>query len=197
MRIAVIGAAGNLGNVVAHEARTRGHEVTALGRADVDVTDAASVKESVAGHDAVVVAIKGPEQTVSRGAQALLEALPAAGVDRLVFLGGGGSLLTPSGQRFVDSPAFPPQYLETAMDQAAALDILRTSQTDLVWSYVSPPPVHLIPGDKTGTYRTEAGDTPLIDAGGESRISTGDYASAVLDVMEQDLFPQQRFTVAY
>ncbi|GHJ47798.1 NAD-dependent dehydratase [Catellatospora sp. TT07R-123] len=197
MKIAVIGAAGNLGNVVVREARERGHEVTTLGRADVDATDAASLKDAVYGHDAVVVAVKGPDRTVPRTAEALLAALPAAGVARLVFLGGGGSLLAPSGQRFVDSPAFPPQYLETALDQGAALEILRAAQTDLHWSYVSPPPVHLVPGDKTGAYRAEASDTPLTDAAGECRISTGDYAAAVVDAVEQGTFPQQRFTVAY
>ncbi|MDI1464658.1 NAD(P)H-binding protein [Catellatospora sp. KI3] len=197
MRIAVVGAAGNLGSAVAGEAAARGHEVTALGRAEVEATDAASLKEALTGHDAVVVAVKGPERTVPRTAAALLEALPAAGVARLVFLGGGGSLLAPSGQRFVDSPAFPPQYLETALDQAAALEILRAARTDLHWSYVSPPPVHLVPGGKTGTYRAQARDTPLTDAAGESRVSTGDYAAAVLDAIEQGSFRQQRFTVAY
>lgn len=39
MRIAVIGATGHLGGAVADEAGSRGHRVTRLGSADVDVTD--------------------------------------------------------------------------------------------------------------------------------------------------------------
>ncbi|MFE7803012.1 NAD(P)H-binding protein [Nocardia sp. NPDC057440] len=127
MKIAVIGAGGSLGGAVARAAAARGLQVTALGRDTVDVTDAASVKNAVAGHDAVVAAIKGEDRLVPRGAQALLEALPLAGVDRLVFLGGGGSLEYAPGQRFVDSPNFPPQYLETARDQSEALEILRVT----------------------------------------------------------------------
>ncbi|SNQ47305.1 Pimeloyl-ACP methyl ester carboxylesterase (modular protein) [Frankia canadensis] len=197
MKIAVIGATGQLGRVVAAEATARGHHVTPLHRDAVDVTDPVSVTAAVSGHDAVVVAVKGPDRLVPRGAQALLDALPAAGVDRLVFLGGGGSLEYAPGLRFVDGPDFPAQYVQTARDQAEALDILRAASTAVRWSYVSPPPIHLVPGDRTGTYRTAAGDTPIVDASGDSRVTTGDYASAVLDALESGSFVQQRFTVGY
>jgi putative NADH-flavin reductase len=35
----------------------------------------------------------------------------------------------------VDSPDFPPQYLQTTRDQAEALAILRAAQTPVAWSY--------------------------------------------------------------
>lgn len=197
MKIAIIGAGGNLGGAVAREAVARGHHVTALGRDTMDVTDPGSIKDAVAGHDAVVAGIKGPDRLVPRGAQALLQALPAAEVNRLVFLGGGGSLEYAPGQRFVDSPNFPPQYLETARDQTEALEIFRSAQTAVDWSYVSPPPVNLEPGEKTGTYRAEARDTPIADAAGQSRISVADYASAIVDALENGSFIRERFTAAY
>ncbi|MEV6554146.1 alpha/beta fold hydrolase [Nocardia sp. NPDC051756] len=197
MKIAVIGARGNLGSAVVRAAAARGIQVTALDRDIMDVTDPASVKDAVAGHDAVVAAIKGTDRLVPRGASTLLEALPLAGVDRLVFLGGGGSLEYAPGQRFVDSPDFPAQYLETARDQSEALEIFRGSDSTVRWSYVSPPPVHLIPGDATGTYRAEARDTPIADANGESRISVGDYASAIVDALLNGSFIRERFTVSY
>jgi putative NADH-flavin reductase len=197
MKIAVIGATGNLGSAVAREATARGHQVTALGSSNMDAADPASVKEAVTGHDAVVVAIAGGDRLVPRSAGALLEALPLAGVSRLVFLGGGGSLEYAPGQRFVDSPDFPPQYLQTARDQAEALAILRAAQTPVAWSYVSPPPLSLVPGEKTGHYRAEARDTPIADEKGESRISVGDYAATVIDTLENESFIHARFTVAY
>jgi putative NADH-flavin reductase len=197
MKIAVIGATGHLGGAVAREATARGHQVTALGSSHVDAADPASVKEAVAGHDAVVVAIAGGDRLVPRSAGALLEALPLAGVSRLVFLGGGGSLEYAPGHRFVDSPDFPPQYLQTARDQAEALAILRAAQTPVAWSYVSPPPLSLMPGEKTGHYRAEARDTPIADEKGQSRISVGDYAAAVIDTLENESFIHARFTVAY
>lgn len=197
MKIAVIGATGHLGSAVAQEATTRGHQVTGLHRTTVDAADPASVATAVTGHDAVVVGIQGGDSLVPRSAQALLEALPRADVTRLVFLGGGGSLEYAPGHRFVDSPDFPPEYLETARDQAEALEILRAAQTPVEWSYVSPPPVHLVPGDKTGRYRAEARDTPLVDEDGESRITVADYAAAVIDIVENGSFIRARLTVAY
>ena len=197
MKIAVIGATGHLGSAVAREAGARGHQVTALNRSTVDAADPASVAKAVTGHDAVVVGIQSGARLVPRSAQALLEALPPAGVTRLVFLGGGGSLEYAPGHRFVDSPDFPPEYLETARDQAEALGILRAAQTPVEWSYASPPPVHLVPGDKTGRYRAEARDTPLVDEDGESRVTVGDYAAAVIDTVENGSFIRARFTVGY
>jgi putative NADH-flavin reductase len=160
MKIAVIGATGRLGSAVTHDATARGHQVTALNRSSVDAADPASVTEAVAGHDAVVAGVQGSDRLVPRRARALLEALPLAGVTRLVFLGGCGSLEHAPGYRFVDSPDFPPGYVEAALDQAEALAILRAAQTPVRWSYASPPPVHLVPGEKTGRYRAEARDTP-------------------------------------
>jgi putative NADH-flavin reductase/pimeloyl-ACP methyl ester carboxylesterase len=197
MKIAVIGATGNLGSAVVAEASSRGHRVTALNRSTLDVTDSVSIKDAVSGHDAVVVAVKGPDRVVPRSVHALLDAMPAAGVNRLIFLGGGGSLEYAPGQQFVDSRDFPPQYLETARDQAEALAILRRADTTVEWSYASPPPVYLTPGERTGTYRSEARDTPITNENGESRITVGDYASAVVDALESGTFVRQRFTTAY
>ncbi|MER7004676.1 NAD(P)H-binding protein [Dactylosporangium sp. NPDC000555] len=196
-KIAVIGAGGRLGGAIAREAADRGHQVTPLGRSTMDVTDPASVTAAVAGHDAVVASLKGPDGLVPRGAAALLAGLTRAGVHRLVFVGGGGSLEYAPGQRYVDSPDFPAAYRQTAQDQAAALELLRASSGPVSWTYASPPPVHLVDGARTGRYRTEARDTPLTDAAGESRISIPDFAAAIVDTIEQRGYDRQRFTVAY
>jgi dTDP-4-dehydrorhamnose reductase len=50
----VTGAGGMLGREVVDSLRQAGHEVTALGRAELDVTDPAAVKAAVDGHEAVV-----------------------------------------------------------------------------------------------------------------------------------------------
>ena len=54
-----------------------------------------------------------------------------------------------------------------------------------------------MPGEKTGHYRAAARDTPIADEKGESRISVGDYAAAVIDARENESFIHVRFTVAY
>jgi uncharacterized protein len=114
-----------------------------------------------------------------------------------VFIGGGGSLLAPAGERFVDSPSFPEEYKAEALAQAEALEILRGSNGAIDWSYASPPPVHLTEGGRTGRYRVRAGDLPLVDDEGESRITVADYAAAIVDVLESRRFVGERFTAAY
>jgi dTDP-4-dehydrorhamnose reductase len=52
MRVLITGANGMLGRDL--QAALAGHQVTALARADLDVTDAAAVASAVHGHDAVV-----------------------------------------------------------------------------------------------------------------------------------------------
>jgi dTDP-4-dehydrorhamnose reductase len=54
VRWLVTGAAGMLGQDVVALLRDRGEDVTAVGRADLDVTDGAAVMRLVAGHDVVV-----------------------------------------------------------------------------------------------------------------------------------------------
>lgn len=97
----------------------------------------------------------------------------------------------------MDDPHFPPQYKQEAVAAAEALDIFRSSASDLRWTYLSPPPMHLTDGDRTGTYRAEASDQPILDDNGESRISVADLACAIVDSIEDATFIRQRFTVAY
>ena len=214
LKITVIGASGHLGGAIAREALDRGHDVTAVARdpsrlqglngatrATADVLRADSIEQVVAGRDAVVAAVKGRDaselRTVPTAAQVLLDVLPRAGVSRLLFVGGGGSLEMAPGRRFVDSPEFPEQYRGEALAQAEALAILHASDGAVTWSYASPPPVHLFDGPRTGAYRAEGGDWPVADDDGESRISVADYAAAVMDTIENGAFAGERFTVGY
>jgi putative NADH-flavin reductase/pimeloyl-ACP methyl ester carboxylesterase len=214
MRIAVIGASGHLGGAVAREALSRGHEITAIARqtdglgdldgaraTGADVLDVDAMTAVLADHDAVVAALKARDESeadvVPDAARALLTALPRAGVRRLLFVGGGGSLLSPSGQRFVDSPDFPELYRPDALAQARALEVLRDANGAVDWSYVSPPPLELLEGERTGRYRVRAGDLPIVDEQGESRITIPDYAAAIVDALEGARFVGARFTAAY
>jgi putative NADH-flavin reductase len=214
MKVAVIGATGWLGGAVATEALRRGHEVTAASRnvapsealagaklVAVDVTDVDALTSAIAGHDAVVASVTdrttGDRSIIPATAEALLEALPRAGVARLLFVGGGGSLHSPAGTRFVDGPSFPPEYRAEALAQADALHILRTDTSGADWTYLSPPPHNLTPGERTGSYRVQAGDAPVTDSDGVFGITSGDLASALVDELESPQFSRQRFTAGY
>ncbi|MFF5208479.1 NAD(P)-dependent oxidoreductase [Streptosporangium sp. NPDC000396] len=114
---------------------------------------------------------------------------------RLLVVGSGGSLERAPGRRFVDSPNFPKEHLSDARAQVEALELLRAEGGGLDWSYVSPPPVYLIDGERTGSYRVKAGDTPIHDEG--TRITVPDLAAAIVDALEKGSFVRERFTAGY
>jgi uncharacterized protein len=197
MRIAVIGAAGNLGSRIVAEALHRGHQVTALTRDDVDATDAHAVAQLIQGHDVGVGATRplpGDEQSAAAVTRALLDAHGQAGV-RFIMVGGAGSLRTPDGDRLVaDDPRWvPPQFAELARTATDQLALCR-NDTRADWTYVTPSAL-MEPGLRTGDYRTGR-DELLVNDSGASYVSMEDMAVAVLDEIEQPTHRRQRFTVA-
>jgi len=213
MKIAVVGATGWIGGTVVREALARDHDVTAVVRdpsrlelehdrlsvARGDVEDPAGLADALAGHDAVVVSVSGRKEgkhsLVPAAAGTVLAALPQAGVKRLVWVGGAGSLEGAAGVRLVDTPEFPDAYKPEALAQAEALAVFRAADGDVDWTYLSPAAV-LVPGERRGTYRT-GGDQVVADENGQSTISADDYAAALMDEVEHPAHVRQRFTVAY
>ena len=201
-RVAVIGATGNVGTRLVKELAARGHRVTAIARnpgavalpdgveaVAGDVRDAAGLSRALAGHDAVVSAVKFADSDPA----ALIGAVRGSGVTRYLVVGGAGSLEVAPGQRLVDQPDFPSAYKDEAMRGAAFLDALR-GETDLDWTFLSPSAL-LGPGERTGRFRLGR-DRLLVGEDG-SRISYEDYAVALVDEIERPAHLRQRFTVGY
>lgn len=205
------GAGGQVGRRIARELLGRGHEVTGVSRSgtiegidhpDVravegDVTDADEVAELAAEHDAVASAIGpagGDPDVILEGAKALVSGLREAGVDRLVVVGGGGTLKVEDGRDLVDTPDFPEEIRPRSLAHREALELLKDVE-DLDWTFVAPPYV-LSPGERTGEYRV--GERELMwDEDGESRISMEDYAVAFVDELERGEMIRRHMTVAY
>ena len=206
MKIARIGATGYVGSKLLTEALDRGHDVTAVvtdpgklpshthvrGIAG-NATDAAALASIVAGHDLVISAYNPKLDPDGTGTRALVAGVKRGGVGRLLVVGGAGTLKLPSGERVVDGPDFPAAWKDGALRTAAFLDQL-LEERDLDWVFVSPAAM-LIPGQRTGRYRTGK-DHLLMDEGGESRISLQDFAAAMLDEAETPRHHRERFTVA-
>jgi putative NADH-flavin reductase len=211
LKIALFGATGMIGSRIAAEAARRGHQVTALVRdparvpagvanlhaARADLLDAASVGAAVRGHDVVASAYAPPQSdlaTLGNATHALVEGARAAGLKRVVVVGGAGSLEVAPGKQLVDTDGFPDAYKPIALAHRDALAYYH-GVADLDWTFFAPAAL-IEPGERTGKFRTGA-NALIADADGNSRISAEDYAIAFVDELEQGRFIRQIATVAY
>ena len=203
MKIALIGATGNVGAKIAAEALSRGHQVTGIARhveklaarpgltaKQADLANEAGLAQVVRGHDAIVVSVRYQHNDVSHA----LGMAKAAGVKRVLFVGGAASLEVSPGVRLVDTPGFPAEIKVEALPAAEALKRIR-EEKELEWTFVSPS-IMLVPGERTGKFRIGT-DQVLKDAKGDSRISQEDLAVAILDELEKPRHVRKRFTVGY
>ncbi|MCD8523355.1 MAG: NAD(P)-dependent oxidoreductase [Saccharospirillaceae bacterium] len=214
MKIAIIGATGWIGSTLVAEAQSRGHDVIAIARDSSKIAatgvekrsldlsaaaDSAALASAVAGADLVIASIggraAGHHEIVAASAQRLLNELPAAGVNRLLWVGGAGSLEVASGVTLLSLPEFPEAYKGEAIAQGEALAVFRNSDSTVNWTFVSPA-AEIFPGERSGHYRT-GGDSLVSDSEGKSRISVQDYALAMIDEAEKNAHPKQRIGVAY
>ncbi|WP_410513241.1 NAD(P)H-binding protein [Paenibacillus sp. BR2-3] len=210
MKIVLFGASGVIGRAILQEALKRKHEVTAAVRQpdkleashdrlrtiSVNILDPASVSAAARGHEAAISAYGpqwGSEWELLEAARSLVEGLTAAGLTRLLIVGGAGSLRTESGELLMDTPGFPPEVRPLAAAHSDAYEIYRNSELD--YSYVSPAAV-IQPGRRTGQFRIGL-DQLVIDENGDSIISVEDYAVAMIDELEEGHFSRARFTVGY
>ncbi|HKG92058.1 MAG TPA: NAD(P)-dependent oxidoreductase [Gemmatimonadaceae bacterium] len=216
MKIVLFGATGNIGQRIAREALSRGHEVVGVVRDPEastppdprvslvrgDATDAASVARVVRGADVVVSSISPrpnsrglPAPSLAAAARALIAGTRQAGAKRLIAVGGAGTLEVAPGVRLMDTPGFPEAYKAEAQEGADSLEVFRAEGEGLDWTFVSPAAM-IQPGRRSGQYRT-SGDQFIVDEQGNSSISMEDYAVAVLDEIERPKNAGRRMGVAY
>ncbi|MBG6101513.1 putative NADH-flavin reductase [Micromonospora vinacea] len=193
MRIVVFGAGGRAGRQAVAEARRRGHQVTALVRNPADhgdltdarvvagdVTDAGSIAQAAAEHDAAISAAVDlsvpPHDFFTASSRALAAGLTKAGVRRLVVVGLASIMPGASGAALMDQPGYPNEYRPFYLGHAAGLDELRTS--DLDWAYLAPAGDFDHGGTRTGHYRVAEHGDPA------SRISYADFAISLVDEIE-------------
>lgn len=221
LNIVIYGATGEVGSYVVTEALDRGHRVTAVSRhpetvqlqhdnlsvVKGDLLDSASVAETVAGHDVVIVSVRGvigdsgsPESALQFiAAENLVDVLSTMGDDapRLLHVGGSGSLFVEPDKMFAETlpKIVLPKNLEIEiLGQILALEFFGKVD-DVDWTYVTPP-IYFTNGPRTGEFRI-GGDAALVDDQGRTRLSRADFAVALIDETEQASHPRQQISVAY
>ncbi|WP_208559374.1 NAD(P)-dependent oxidoreductase [Marinilactibacillus kalidii] len=206
MKIGIIAATGQAGQVILKEAITRGHDVTAI------VRNASKLKQDVAvlersiydlsvddlkPFDVVVNAFGAPlgeEQAHVDAGHALIQALKGSDT-RAVIVGGAGSLYVDKDMKtkVMDTPDFPDNFLPTAKGQGRNLEELQQT-SDIQWTFISPSAEFSPDGNRTGSYKVGK-DHLMTNSADDSYISYADYAIAVLDEIEAAEHLNERFTV--
>jgi putative NADH-flavin reductase len=209
MNVVVYGASGHSGSRIVKELVSRGHQVIAVARhtSKIQAGPGVTVRQDdlsapdktaaiIKGSDAVVSAYAPPADNTDAlvGVTALqIEAVKHAGSVRLIVVGGAGGLNVAPGVTLIDSGYLPENYLPIAKSHVKALSLLEKSDID--WTYFAPA-AFFEPGERTGKFRL--GKDELISNGNnESRISTEDYAIALVDELEKPAHRKQRFTIGY
>jgi len=216
MKTTLIGASGFVGTAILNELLNRGREVTAIVRSPerikvendklivkgIDVNDTSALIKTLKGTEVVISAYNGGWTNPNlysdfiAGSEAIQKAVKAVGVNRLIVVGGAGSLEI-DGKQLVDGPDFPDDYKAGA---TAARDYLNTlkQEKDLQWSFFSPA-IEMHPGittGRTGKFRLGP-NIPVFDEEGRSALSVQDLAVVIVDELENNKHPQQHFTAGY
>ena len=213
MKLALIGASGFVGAAVLQEALGRGHQVTgivrnpaklpqhpALNAVAGDAYNAEALAAQLTDHDAVIHAFNPGWGTANirerfiQGSQAIIAASKQAAVQRLLVVGGAGSLYVAPHLQLIDTPDFPAEYKEGAEGARQTLNLLKT-ESALAWSFISPPAL-LQPGARSGQFRI-GGDQLLMNGDAPAQISVVAVSLKNIDELERPHHLRQRFTVGY
>lgn len=209
MKVVLFGATGKSGSRLMKELLSRGHQVTAAAR-DVsklqastgvtvrqdDLTDANHTAEVIRGADAVISAYAPPADDTDAligVTERQVAAVRAAGIPRLLVVGGAGGLEVAPGLSLIASGHLPEAWLPIATSHVKAFEVLR--QSDVDWTYVAPA-AYFEPGSRTGEFRIGSNEL-ITGANGESRISMEDFAIAMVDELESGAHRRQRMSVGY
>lgn len=125
----------------------------------------------------------------------ILKAAKEAGVKRLLIVGGAGTLFCAPGLRVVDSGVIPAEIMGGVKSLGEFYLYTLNYEKAIDWIFFSPAG-SLEPGDVTGTYRLGKDDL-IVDSEGNSRITVGDYAKAMVDELETPAHHRERFTIGY
>ena len=198
MKIAIIGATGNVGQRLIKEASDRGHYVKAISRSAsgqdamaLDLHEVDRLAEAIKDADAVILSVRFQDTDPTK----VVEAMRKAGKTRLGIVGGAASLMNQDNVRLLDTPGFPDFIAVEAKPAAEFLDWMRKNASDLDWVFISPS-MMFGPGERTGKFRR--GKHHLLTAeDGKSHISYEDFSIAMLDELENPTVHGDRFTVGY
>jgi putative NADH-flavin reductase len=202
VKVALLGATGNLGQLLLQQLLARGHRVHALVRAPAkltladplltitrgDVRSPGDVAAVIAGQDAVINAVGGDADVRSVAIDNIIVAMQQFRIKRLINLGGAG-ILQVGPLYLYQLPMFPSTMRAVTTEHRRVFETLRATKLD--WTMICPPFMSAEPG--TGRFAVKA-EYPFLLA--SLRIAFADVAKFVVDELQHRGFPRQRVAIA-
>ncbi len=216
--VVLIGATGFVGSAILNELLSRGHKVTAVVRnaAKLPKNDnLTAMEEDVANVDAIANIAKGKDAVISAynpgwanpdikrlievNYPKIVESVKKSGVERLLIVGGAGTLFVKPGLRVVDSGAIPAEIMDGVRPLGDFYLNYLTKEHDLDWVFFSPAGAfeEADKGQRTGKFRLGKDDLIIDPKTNSSHISVQDYAVAMVDELEKPAHHKERFTIGY
>lgn len=214
--VLLIGATGFVGSAILSELVARGHKVTAVARnldkvqknenvtpVKADVSDVDAIAKLAEGKDAVISAYNpgwgnpDAKRLVATNDEKVLEAAKKSGVERLLIVGGAGTLFVKPGLRVVDTGAIPAEIMDYVRSHGDFYLNTLTKENDIDWVFLSPAGEFDKEGKRTGEFRIGKDDLIVDPKTGTSHISVQDYAIAMVDELEKPAHHKERFTLGY
>ena len=207
MNIAVIGANGKAGKLIAYEAYKRGHHVTAILRdsdkmpgslypvLEKDLFDLTT--DDLFRFDAVVSAYglpfggDHPADSYQKATAHLIGLLDNQPQTRLLVVGGAASLYQDESRTTRVMDTIPEAFRKDPADMFEAYKLLQKSHVS--YTFFSPACTFDPRGHKTKHYRLGQ-DVVIRNDAGDSYISYADYACAMVDEIERGDYVRGRFT---
>ena len=214
--VVLIGATGFVGSAILNELLSRGHKVTAVVRNTGKLPkndNLTAVEEDVANVDVIANIAKGKDAVISaynpgwtnpdikhlieENYPKIVEAVKKSGVERLLIVGGAGTLFVKLGLRVVDSGAIPAEIMDGVrpLGNFYLNDLMK--EHDLDWVFFSPAGAFDEKGARTGKFRLGKDDLIVDPKTNSSHISVQDYAVAMVDELEKPAHHKERFTIGY
>lgn len=207
MKIAVIGASGNLGRCICAQALERGHEIRAIVRhgeapreiADVvrkDVFDLAEAE--LEGVDVVLSAFGGgfKEPIVNKKVFVKYAEIMESTGKPVVAVGGAGSLYTDSShtKREYEQEGYSEKLRAVSQNIREGIALLE-ARRELPWTVVCPSRTFDLKGAFTGKVTIAAEEEIIYNGNGESYVTYEDVAFVMLDTAESGAYQGQVITV--
>ena len=166
------------------------------------LSDVDAIAKLAEGKDAIISAYNpgwmNPDiaRLITENYPKILDAAKKSSVERLLIVGGAGTLFCAPGLRVVDSGAIPEEIMGGVRPLGDFYLNTLMNEQDIDWTFFSPAGAFDEKGERTGKFRLGKDDL-IVDANGQSHISVQDYAVAMVDELEKPAHHKERFTIGY